>query len=118
MSAGYFPYEKNNTTYTNNYSPVVISRYADGSIIDKDPPYSTSARPSTNFDPKGVPYYRTYRYKPGASYVSNSDPLGSLYVEGALLNSVFKLAGNGVSNVARWLTKYSSIYVPEVRRTL
>ena len=45
---------------------------------------------------------------PGAGYVSNSDPSGSLYVEGALLNPVFKLAGNAVSNVARGLTKYSS----------
>lgn len=36
----------------------------------------------------------------------------------ALLNPVFKLAGNAVSNVARGLTKYSSKYVPEVRRTV
>lgn len=93
-------------------------KYADGGIIDEDPPQSTSERPITNFDPKGDPYNPTYGYNPGAGYVSNSDPLGSLYVEGALLNPVFKLAGNAVSNVARGLTKYSSKYVPEVRRTV
>lgn len=53
-------------------------KYADGGTIDEDPPQSTSERPITNFDPKGDPY-----------------------VEGALLNPVFKLAGNAVSNVAR-----------------
>lgn len=118
ISAGYFPYEKNNITYTKTYSPVDISGYADGGIIDEDPPQSTSERPITNFDPKGDPYNPTYGYNPGAGYVSNSDPLGSLYVEGALLNPVFKLAGNAVSNIARGLTKYSSKYVPEVKRTV
>lgn len=93
-------------------------KYANGGIIDEDPPQNTSERPITNFDPKGDPYNPTYGYNPGAGYVSNSDPLGSLYVEGALLNPVFKLAGNAVSNIARGLTKYSSKYVPEVRRTV
>lgn len=93
-------------------------KYADGGTIYEDPPQNTSERPITNFDPKGDPYNPTYGYNPGAGYVSNSDPLGSLYVEGALLNPVFKLAGNAVSNVARGLTKYSSKYVPEVRRTV
>lgn len=93
-------------------------KYADGGTIDEDPPQNTSERPITNFDPKGDPYNPIYGYNPGAGYVSNSDPLGSLYVEGALLNPVFKLAGNAVSNVARGLTKYSSKYVPEVRRTV
>lgn len=93
-------------------------KYADGGTIDEDPPQSTSERPITNFDPKGDPYNPTYGYNPGADYVSNSDPLGNLYVEGALLNPVFKLAGNAVSNVAIGLTKYSSKYVPEVRRTV
>lgn len=65
-------------------------KYADGGIIDEDPPQNTSERPITNFDPKGDPYNPTYGYNPGAGYVSNSDPLGSLYVEGALLNPVFK----------------------------
>lgn len=74
-------------------------KYADGGIVDEDPPQNTSERPITNFDPKGDPYNPTYGYNPGAGYVSNSDPLGSLYVEGALLNPVFKLAGNAVSNV-------------------
>lgn len=102
------------------YGPYIRPRnkYADGGVIDEDPPQSTSERPITNFDPKGDPYNPTYGYNPGAGYVSNSDPLGSLYVEGALLNPVFKLAGNAVSNVARGLTKYSSKYVPEVRRTV
>lgn len=72
-------------------------KYADGGIVDEDPPQNTSERPITNFDPKGDPYNPTYGYNPGAGYVSNSDPLGSLYVEGALLNPVFKLAGNAVS---------------------
>lgn len=93
-------------------------KYADGGTIDEDPPQSTSERPITNFDLKGDPYNPTYGYNPGAGYVSNSDPLGSLYVEGALLNPVFKLAGNAVSNIARGLTKYSSKYVPEVKRTV
>lgn len=93
-------------------------KYADGGTIDEDPPQNTSERPITNFDPKGDPYNPTYGYNPGAGYVSNSDPLGSLYIEGALLNPVFKLAGNAVSNVARGLTKYSSKYVPEVKRTV
>lgn len=61
-------------------------KYADGGTIDEDPPQSTSERPITNFDPKGDPYNPTYGYNPGAGYISNSDPLGSLYVEGALLN--------------------------------
>lgn len=93
-------------------------KYADGGTIDEDPPQSTSERPITNFDPKGDPYNPIYGYNPGAGYVSNSDPLGSLYIEGALLNPVFKLAGNTVSNIARGLTKYSSKYVPEVKRTV
>lgn len=93
-------------------------KYANGGIIDEDPPQNTSERPITNFDPKGDPYNPTYGYNPGAGYVSSSDPLGSLYVEGALLNPVFKLAGNAVSNIARGLTKYSSKYVPEVKRTV
>ena len=59
ISAGYFPYEKNNITYTKTYSPVDISGYADGGIIDEDPPQSTSERPITNFDPKGDPYNPT-----------------------------------------------------------
>lgn len=101
--------------YENALKPKV---YADGGIIDEDPPQNTSERPITNFDPKGDPYNPTYGYNPGAGYVSNSDPLGSLYIEGALLNPVFKLAGNVVSNVARGLTKYSSKYVPEVKRTV
>lgn len=102
------------------YGPYIRPRnkYANGGVIDEDPPQSTSERPITNFDPKGDPYNPTYGYNPGAGYVSNSDPLGSLYVEGALLNPVFKLAGNAVSNIARGLTKYSSKYVPEVRRTV
>ena len=102
------------------YGPYIRPRnkYADGGIIDEDPPQNTSERPITNFDPKGDPYNPTYGYNPGAGYVSNSDPLGSLYVEGALLNPVFKLAGNAVSNIARGLTKYSSKYVPEVKRTV
>lgn len=54
-------------------------KYADGGIVDEDPPQSTSERPITNFDPKGDPYNPTYGYNPGAGYVSNSDPLGSLY---------------------------------------
>lgn len=93
-------------------------KYADGGTIDEDPPQNTSERPITNFDPKGDPYNPIYGYNPGAGYVSNSDPLGSLYIEGALLNPVFKLAGNAVSNIARGLTKYSSKYVPEVKRTV
>ena len=90
------------------YSRVKYKSYKDGGTIDEDPPQNTSERPITNFDPKGDPYNPIYGYNPGAGYVSNSDPLGSLYVEGALLNPVFKLAGNAVSNVARGLTKYSS----------
>lgn len=102
------------------YGPYIRPRnkYADGGIIDEDPPQNTSERPITNFDPKGDPYNPIYGYNPGAGYVSNSDPLGSLYIEGALLNPVFKLAGNAVSNIARGLTKYSSKYVPEVKRTV
>lgn len=69
ISAGYFPYEKNNITYTKTYSPVDISGYADGGIIDEDPPQNTSERPITNFDPKGDPYNPTYGYNPGAGYV-------------------------------------------------
>lgn len=100
------------------YSRVKYKSYKDGGVIDEDPPQNTSERPITNFDPKGDPYNPTYGYNPGAGYVSNSDPLGSLYVEGALLNPAFKLAGKAVSNVTRGLTKYSSKYVPEVRRTV
>ena len=79
-------------------------KYANGGIIDEDPPQNTSERPITNFDPKGDPYNPTYGYNPGAGYVSNSDPLGSLYVEGALLNPVFKLAGNAVGD------NYAKVY--------
>lgn len=38
ISAGYFPYEKNNITYTKTYSPVDISGYADGGEV-KDNTY-------------------------------------------------------------------------------
>lgn len=100
------------------YSRVKYKSYKDGGIIDEDPPQTTSERPIINFDPKGDPYNTVYGYNPGAGYISNSDPLGSLYVEGALLNPAFKLAGKAVSNVTRGLTKYSSKYVPEVRRTV
>lgn len=44
-------------------------KYADGGIIDEDPPQTTSERPITNFDPKGDPYNPTYGYNPGAGYV-------------------------------------------------
>ncbi len=44
-------------------------KYADGGIIDEDPPQNTSERPITNFDPKGDPYNPTYGYNPGAGYV-------------------------------------------------
>lgn len=95
-----------------------ILGYQSGGEIGDDKKQSHSEIPIINFDPKGDPYNPIYGYNPGAGYVSNSDPLGSLYVEGALLNPVFKLAGNAVSNIARGLTKYSSKYVPEVRRTV
>lgn len=71
ISAGYFPYEKNNITYTKTYSPVDISGYADGGTIDEVPPQNTSERPITNFDPKGDPYNPTYGYNPGAGYVKS-----------------------------------------------
>lgn len=44
-------------------------KYANGGIIDEDPPQNTSERPITNFDPKGDPYNPTYGYNPGAGYV-------------------------------------------------
>lgn len=44
-------------------------KYADGGIVDEDPPQNTSERPITNFDPKGDPYNPTYGYNPGAGYV-------------------------------------------------
>ena len=44
-------------------------KYANGGIIDEDPPQTTSERPITNFDPKGDPYNPTYGYNPGAGYV-------------------------------------------------
>lgn len=43
-------------------------KYADGGIVDEDPPQNTSERPITNFDPKGDPYNPTYGYNPGAGY--------------------------------------------------
>ena len=52
--------------YENALKPKV---YADGGIIDEDPPQNTSERPITNFDPKGDPYNPTYGYNPGAGYV-------------------------------------------------
>lgn len=53
------------------YGPYILPRnkYADGGIIDEDPPQNTSERPITNFDPKGDPYNPTYGYNPGAGYV-------------------------------------------------
>lgn len=78
-----------------------IKLYSTGGTVDEDPP-STSERPIVNFDPKGDPYKPVYGYNPGAGYVANSDPLGSLYVEGAVLNPVFKLVSNTVSNIASW----------------
>lgn len=41
-------------------------KYADGGIVDEDPPQNTSERPITNFDPKGDPYNPIYGYNPGA----------------------------------------------------
>lgn len=52
--------------YENALKPKI---YADGGIIDEDPPQNTSERPITNFDPKGDPYNPTYGYNPGAGYV-------------------------------------------------
>lgn len=46
-------------------------KYANGGIIDEDPPQNTSERPITNFDPKGDPYNPTYGYNPGAGYVKS-----------------------------------------------
>lgn len=46
-------------------------KYANGGIIDEDPPQTTSERPITNFDPKGDPYNPTYGYNPGAGYVKS-----------------------------------------------
>lgn len=45
--------------------------YANGGIVDEDPPQNTSERPITNFDPKGDPYNPTYGYNPGAGYVKS-----------------------------------------------
>lgn len=36
-------------------------KYADGGIVDEDPPQNTSERPITNFDPKGDPYNPTQK---------------------------------------------------------
>lgn len=47
----------------------VAMNYANGGIIDEDPPQNTSERPIINFDPKGDPYNPTYGYNPGAGYV-------------------------------------------------
>lgn len=54
--------------HLNDYN--ITNKYADGGIIDEDPPQNTSERPITNFDPKGDPYNPTYGYNPGAGYVS------------------------------------------------
>ena len=53
--------------HLNDYN--ITNKYADGGIIDEDPPQNTSERPITNFDPKGDPYNPTYGYNPGAGYV-------------------------------------------------
>ena len=53
--------------HLNDYN--ITKKYADGGIIDEDPPQNTSERPITNFDPKGDPYNPTYGYNPGAGYV-------------------------------------------------
>lgn len=53
--------------HLNDYN--ITNKYADGGIIDEDPPQTTSERPITNFDPKGDPYNPTYGYNPGAGYV-------------------------------------------------
>lgn len=47
--------------HLNDYN--ITNKYADGGIIDEDPPQNTSERPITNFDPKGDPYNPTYGYK-------------------------------------------------------
>lgn len=49
-------------------------KYADGGVIDEDPPQNTSERPITNFDPKGDPYNPTYGYNPGAGEDLYSNP--------------------------------------------
>lgn len=53
--------------HLNDYN--ITNKYADGGIIDEDPPQNTSERPITNFDPKGDSYNPTYGYNPGAGYV-------------------------------------------------
>lgn len=57
-------YFKSSKYFNNRYI-----KYANGGIIDEDPPQNTSERPITNFDPKGDPYNPTYGYNPGAGYV-------------------------------------------------
>lgn len=57
-----------------------ILGYQSGGEIGDDKKQSHSEIPIINFDPKGDPYNPTYGYNPGAGYVSNSDPLGSLKV--------------------------------------
>lgn len=67
ISAGYFPYEKNNVTYTKTYSPVDISGYADGGEV-KDNTYVAPVHKEQVFIPAtGAQKIKNdYQYKYGS----------------------------------------------------
>lgn len=67
ISAGYFPYEKNNVTYTKTYSPVDISGYADGGEV-KDNTYVAPVYKEQVFIPAtgALKIKNDYQYKYGS----------------------------------------------------
>lgn len=108
ISAGYFPYEKNNITYTKTYSPVDISGYADGGIIDEDPPQSTSERPITNFDPKGDPLFpdKTDYYSKGTEQKSYMNTLREYMFKNGMINNIGdKVTSRQIKKAIRSLPK-------------
>ena len=110
-------------------------KYADGGVIDEDPPQNTSERPIINFNPKGNPYEAKYGYNPGAGFTRDpfslydapiiGDALSIYDASEALKNKDWlgaSLAALGVvpfvpSNLGRTINKSMNNYIPEVRRT-
>lgn len=73
-------------------------KYADGGIVDEDPPQNTSERPITNFDPKGDPYNPTQK-----SYMNTLREY--MFKTGMINNIGDKVTSRQIKKVIRSLPK-------------
>lgn len=99
ISAGYFPYEKNNVTYTKTYSPVDISGYADGGEV-KDNTYVAPVYKEQVFIPAtGAQKIKNdYQYKYGSKSPYKGGELEIVSPEFDILTGVRGLINSIPSN--------------------